>query len=365
MEKTKVGLIVRPYGEKQAAGLGRAIFALAKGLIESDRTKDFVFFVKGKNCPKPDISGSNWRISYLPAHLFWLDAGLRSEKRQDVYIFFTPVMPFFALKGKSIVVAHDFAYKYIPARSLKQFIISFVLHFIHGRSLRRADKVVAISSYTKEEIVKHFKISPDKIEVVYNGFNPPKKISENNRQKDYFLFVGVIKERKNVLSLVKAYALYCKQTGEPADLVLVGKYGGSYFKQIQQEISLSGLEKRVIIKGYVSNQELDELYEGALAFVFPSLIEGFGLPVLEAMSRGVPVVTSNQGALKEVAGGAALLVDVNDIDSIAGGLTSVSTDSNLREELIRKGYERQKNFSWEKAVAGYIEVVNKVCSDEK
>ena len=353
---------MHPYGEKESAGLGRAIFSLTKAIIESNGSHEYTIFLKGNHAPDPDIKGNKWKVQRMPTHLFWLDQGLRLAPQQDVYIFFTPFMPLLPLSGRKIVVAHDFAYKYIPADNLQQKFTQYVLHFIHKKSLRNADSIIAISEYTKQEIMRHFSIKSSTIKVIYNGFTPVCQIpvSQEALEGGHFLFTGVIKPRKNVHSLIMAYAKaheeYVGNNFPP--LILVGKNQGSYGNSLKKLVLEKELQNKIIFKGYVNEEELRSLYRETLAFVFPSLIEGFGLPILEAMNCGIPVITSDQGAMKEIAGEAALLVDPNNIASIADGLKIIFEHPERRHELIEKGFRREKMFSWENTAEKYHEVIH-------
>jgi glycosyltransferase involved in cell wall biosynthesis len=357
----KIGLIMHPYGEKESAGLGKAIFSIVKAIIESNSSHEYIIFLKGSHTPDPDIKGDKWKVYRMPTHLFWLDQGLQLAPQQDVYIFFTPFMPLLPLSGRKIVVAHDFAYKYIPAETLTQRLRQCILYFVHKSSLKSADTIVAISNYTKEEIVHHFRIEPSKIAVIYNGFTPVCRTPRSQAVSGhpFFLFTGVIKPRKNVQILIEAYILaneMYKEEGFPS-LILVGKDNGAYSSRLKTLVLEHTLQHKIIFKGYVKDGELDSLYQGSLALIFPSLIEGFGLPILEAMHCGVPVITSNQGAMKEIAGEAAFFVDPNDSVSIANGMRTIFEHPELRQVLVEKGSLREKMFSWENAAKRYHEII--------
>lgn len=367
----KIGLIVHPYGEKKAAGLGRAIFSLAKNIIELNPQNEYIFFVKGTCTQSPEIKGNNWRVVELPTHVFWLDSGLKKYKNLDCYLFFTPVLPLFFRPRNSIVIVHDLGYKVIPASSIKEFLIRKILHFLHKWSLQKATKVVAISEYTKTQIIKYFNTPKHLITVIYNGFQTyPLSDNTNDLQENpYILFVGVLKKRKNVISLVEAYGLYISSSALKKayipQLYLVGKGGGSYYKKLLKTIERLNLSSHVVLKGYISDQQLGNLYKNSRAFVFPSLLEGFGLPVLEAMNIGVPVVTSNSSSLGEIGKDAAVLVDPYNIYSIAEGIKKVVEDNELRIKLIEQGKMRAGLFSWEKSAKEYSRLIHSIVQHGK
>jgi len=353
---------MHPYGEKHPAGLGRAIFAMVKNIIELDTTdRQYTIFLKGKGHERPKINGSNWTCVELPARRFWLDFGLRKYRDYDLFVFFTPVIPFFLSLKKTIIVAHDFSYVYIKPQKFLRFLFNKILFYYHKISLVKASRIIAISNYTKNEMVSLFRINPEKIQVILNGFTPRNFKSEKTMQeKNIFLFVGVLKHRKNIIRLIEAYGQYVSVSKNPKRLFLVGKGGGSYYQEIVNLITSLNLQNLVTLKGYLSDEELDDVYSRTFGFIFPSLCEGFGLPVIESMSLGIPVVTSETTSLGEISGDAAILVDPLNTKSIAEGMILLDSHEDMYQDLVTKGYERSSLFSWEKAGSGYIEEINKV-----
>jgi len=176
----------------------------------------------------------------------------------------------------------------------------------------------------------------------------------------YLLYVGTLQPRKNLARLVDAFT---RLAGDPAltgvQLVLAGKPGW-LADDLAPRVARLGLAGRVLFPGYIADADLPALLSGALAFAFPSLYEGFGIPVLEAQSCGVPVMTSNNSSLPEVAGDAALLVDPHDVDAIAEAMRRLVTDDALRAELVRRGFENVKRFSWEKCARETLAVLEGV-----
>jgi len=210
----------------------------------------------------------------------------------------------------------------------------------------RADAMIAVSAFTREQVIALLDADPARVHVVHHGIrllaDAPAKPAPREK---IVLNVGAIQKRKNIARLVDAFE------GLPADwhLVLAGSsgYGAA---EILARIERSPAQARIQVTGYVSPAELGALYRRASIFAFPSLDEGFGMPVLEAMAAGLPVITSNRSALPEVAGDAALLVDPEDTDAIRQALKQVSDDGDLRGELARLGTGRARDFTWEKAV---------------
>jgi glycosyltransferase involved in cell wall biosynthesis len=236
------------------------------------------------------------------------------------------------------------------------------------RSITRADRVLADSIHTRSDIVSHFGVSPDKIEVLYSGFaarfRPEPEPGEWQRlqsrygidDRPYVLSVGTLQPRKNYVRLIRAFSALRPEAMKPGtQLVIAGGWGWLY-----DDILAAAEEhgERVRILGFVDEADLPALYRSAALFAFPSLYEGFGLPVLEAMACGVPVVCSNASSLPEVAGDAALLVDPVDTDGLAGAMGRVLEDGELREEMIARGLVQAARFTWDGAARQLMAVLD-------
>jgi glycosyltransferase involved in cell wall biosynthesis len=211
----------------------------------------------------------------------------------------------------------------------------------------RSDLIIAVSRHTARQVQELLGIEAARIRVIPHGVRRPPETKIPIPREPLILFVGALQRRKNVATLVEAF-----ETVAPANwrLVLAGSSGyGS--EKILERIEASPRKQDIQVLGYVSDAKLEALYQRASVFAFPSLDEGFGMPVLEAMARGVPVLTSNASALPEVSGDAALLVNPGDVDSLREGLLKLTRDDALRAELAGKGLARSGEFSWEKAVS--------------
>lgn len=359
----KIGLILHPYGEKTAAGLGRSIFSLSKNIVENDIKNEYTIFVKGQNVPIPQFLTNNWKLCRLAESFFWLDRGLSKENQMDVYVFFTPVMPIFYKPANAIVVVHDLGYRHIPASSPREWLTRLVIRLIHWWTLSRANRIVCVSNYTLMEVISFAPWVKNKVEVIYNGFNDltvNKFVKPNIPEGPFFLFTGVLKKRKNILKVIKAFEEFKNKTGLPHILVLAGRKDDATL--VSKAINVNKYHDDIICLGYVSDDELAYLYRNTTCFVFPSLLEGFGMPILEAMNAGAPVITSNIGAMKEVAGGAAYLVDPHSIQSISIAMEKLVLDFGFRENLIGLGFKRARQFSWKKAGKSYITLIHETVS---
>jgi glycosyltransferase involved in cell wall biosynthesis len=230
------------------------------------------------------------------------------------------------------------------------------LRYFSLLSARHARRVIAISESTKRDVVNWLKVAPDRVDVVYCGvddmFNPlPAAQVDEFRQRrplpeHFILFLGTLEPRKNVQTLIRAYARWRKAEAGIPKLVIAGAKGW-YYDQIFAEVESLGLAGEIIFPGYVRQEELPLWYNAADLFVYPSRFEGFGLPVLEAMACGVPVVTTNASSLPEVAGDAALLVAPDSESQLVEAMHRGLGDQTLRQEMIGKGLAQAARFSWE------------------
>jgi glycosyltransferase involved in cell wall biosynthesis len=274
----------------------------------------------------------------------------------------------FAPPTKTVITIHDMGYARFPEAT--QWFMRRHLRKRLLRDARGADAILADSAATKADVVSFLGVPEAKIHVVYAGvageFRPIIDAATLDAVRArytlpprFLLFLGTIEPRKNLLRLLQAFRLLAEFPGFEHRLVLAGDKGWSdrAILQALQPLQDAG---QVVLTGRVAQEDLPALYSLAEAFAFPSLWEGFGLPVLEAMACGTPVVTANVSSLPEVAGDAALLVDPLSVEELAHALRRVLTDADLREELRRKGLERAKQFTWEKAAHDALSVFEQV-----
>ena len=267
-----------------------------------------------------------------------------------------------------VVTIHDL----FPLTSREYSEPGFQRHFseVLEQTIARADRIIAVSGATRRQLLEHTAAVPEKIRVVHHGVDPPRVPSESGQNifrervlglkagEKYFLNVGTIQVRKNVLNIALALG---RLPGYR--LVLAGGEGYGA-EQIVAQIEKEGLGGRVIRLGHTSADQLPLLYSTASALVFPSLEEGFGMPILEAMSYGLPVITSNCSSMPEVAGDAALLVDPLSVTQIGEAMRRVAEDPLLAADLGRRGLERIKLFSWEKCARETCEVYQETIKEK-
>ncbi|MBW2165910.1 MAG: glycosyltransferase family 4 protein [Deltaproteobacteria bacterium] len=275
---------------------------------------------------------------------------------------------------KQVVTIHDLVVFKMPEIYPKYYTIYW--RFIIKRSLERSSKIIAISEATKQDIIDLFNIKEDKIHVIYHGidlkrFRPKDEtngvgatLKKYGLKKPYIMALGLSDLRKNGERILKSYSKIIKDKTKDVSLAICGilrKRNRVLFDQIKEH----GLSDRVVMTGFVEDEDLPILYRAADLFIFPSLYEGFGLPILEAMACGTPVITSNISSMPEVAGDAAVLVNPYDVDALARAMHGILTDKGLKESLVKKGLERVKQFSWEKCAEETIRVYEAACNSNK
>ncbi len=281
-------------------------------------------------------------------------------------VFYSPdfVLPPTRRATRTLLTVHDLSFLHCPEAfvpALRRYLERVV-----PRSIARADRVLADSAHTRSDIVSLLGVSPDKVEVLYSGvparFQPEAEPGERERlrarydigDQPYVLSVGTLQPRKNYLRLIRAFANLKPETLKPETQLVIAGGRGWLYEDIFSEAERHG--DRVRILGFVDEGDLPALYRSAALFAFPSLYEGFGLPVLEAMACGVPVVCSNASSLPEVAGKAGLLVDPLDTDGLAEAMRRVLEDSGLRREMIARGVAQAARFTWERAARQLLDV---------
>lgn len=314
--------------------------------------------------PRLQIRNQNSEISILKFPRLWTHIRLSLEMlRHPPDVLFVPahVLPI-VHPHRSLVTVHDLGYLYFPeAHPPRQ---RWYLDRSTRWHVRTAAHLIADSRATKRDLIEQYQARPDRISVAYPGLDPgvrrvddPREIARIKAKYhingDYLLYLGTIQPRKNLSRLIEAFA----RAACSLPLVLAGKRGW-YSEQLMKEAN-----DRVMFIGYVEAQDKSALLSGAKAFVFPSLYEGFGFPVLEAMACGTPVLCSNTSSSPEVAGDAAWQVDPLSVEAIADGLTLITTDDDLRRTLIEHGYAQAQRFTWQTCADVVLGVFDQVLHD--
>ena len=347
--------IVTSFAAKQPAGLERFLLDLLQAL-ENLSGVDYVVYTKKGAGLADALNGmgiKNIPVVEVGFGKLWKDIGLFLEPRADAYIFNGPIVPAWFTPKNYFVILQDFAYRHIQPRSWREKLKRIILDVLTRLALQRAKKIITVSETTKQELIRLFGIRPELAVTIYPGFRRLCDIFQESVagvSQPYFLYIGTLKERKNVLSVIKAFSQYKKDMGDRRQLVIAGKHNqlDPYVKKLHKLIEQEGIASEVVFTGLISDGQVSWLYQHAEALVFPSLLEGFGLPILEAMSCKIPVITSSTGSLAEVAGSAALLVNPLGVDEIAAGMKRIVSDSELRAKLVAAGLDRLQIFSWSK-----------------
>jgi glycosyltransferase involved in cell wall biosynthesis len=357
-------------------GIGTYIRNLLIELSRLDRATEYVVLCRPDDVDSGNLLGDNFRMVPETAPTYSIAEQIRiplSLARERVQLLHEPhyVLPP-AIRCRSVVTIHDCIHlmfpQYLPGR----------LAYVYAKAsmwsaTRKADRVLTVSEASKRDILRFFDISPEKVAVIYNAIDerflagPDTHRMDLTRQRyqldhPFVLYVGNIKPHKNIERLVEAFAMARRSGPDHLKLIIIGDELSKY-PVLRQSVHRHKLDKHVRFLGFQPQETLAAFYRLARAFVFPSLYEGFGLPPLEAMACGTPVVTSNVSSLPEVAGDAALLVDPYDAEAIAAGLVRAVTDEALRTDLIARGLARAHEFSWKQSVGRihqiYMDVANR------
>ncbi len=343
-------------------GIGTFAHESLKRITQTHTEHQFVFFFDRPYAPE-FIYGSNITpvvVSPPTRHpslwYLWFEWQLpRLLKKHGADLFLSPD-GYLSLRSpvKQLPVIHDINFAHRP-RDLKKAHALYYNHFF-PRFARKASRIATVSRFSKDDIARTYGIGPEKIDVVYNGVNScyqPASMAEQEATRRkytagqaYFLYVGSLHPRKNIDGLLRAYERFRQQSNRPVKLVIAG---AAMFKTGTIRSTLEQMHHRdeVIFTGRLSDQELQQVLGAALALTFVPFFEGFGIPVIEAMSAGTPVICSNTSSLPEVAGKAALFVDPQQEAQIAEAMTRLAGDEALRQQFITAGNQQHQKYSWD------------------
>lgn len=299
----------------------------------------------------------------------WLNQPVRRNvTKNKADVFFSPdgFIPL-GMPVPKVSMFHDVAYLRYP-EYLQPRIRKFYAKWI-PRYLAYTQHIITVSEFSKSELIDGYNVHPDKISVVYNGITDAYQPLDNAQQdvtrnkytqgRPYFVFLGALHPRKNVLTLVRAFDHFKANNTSDVQLILAGR-DAWHNKELFETIQKSPFTKEIHLPGYVRTEDAVPLVASAEAMIYPSIYEGFGLPVVEAMACGVPVICSNVSSLPEVAGNAALQFDPMDVQQLSQHMQTIVSDASVRNELIRLGFERCKVFSWDRAAEEIYGVLEKV-----
>jgi glycosyltransferase involved in cell wall biosynthesis len=344
-------------------GYGYFIYETFKRITVNHPEHEFIFifdrpfdkrFVFGKNV-KAVVTGPAARHPLL--WKFWYDVKVPAVLRKYKADVFVSCDGFCSLSTKvpQCLVVHDLAFLHHPS-FIKKSHLSFYKRYTE-KFLNKAKSIATVSEFSRKDILTHYKVNPDKIDVVFSAakeiFHPvseeEKAVTKNKytEGKEYFVYAGAIHPRKNLMNLLKAFSVFKKRQQTNMKLILTGRLAWKYDSFIENLKSYK-YRNDVLMTGYVEEDELVKIIGAAYGMVYPSLLEGFGVPVLEAMQSDVPVITSANSSMQEIAKDAALYADASSHADIADKMMMLYKDENLRKQLIEKGRQTARQYNWDK-----------------
>ena len=367
---------------RQGGGIGRYTRGLVHALTATPLRDEYVLLVAGRG-NDPELDSPCFHIRNLPideryTNIIWHRAGLPFPKVEwftgPIDIFHSPnfVLPPVA-RASTVLTIHDLSFIRVPQcaePSLREYLARVV-----PKAVTRADRVLADSHNTKKDIIELLEVSPDKVDVVPAGVDDRfRPVADSNsletvRRKyhlgkgPFILSLGTLEPRKNFTGVMEGYALLKHEQKLPHRLVIAGGKGW-LCEGIFETVRRLQLEDEITFAGFIEDKDLPALYSLADLFAFPTLYEGFGLPVLEAMACGTPVVTADNSCMPELVGDAAILIDARDTEGLAEAMGQVISDQELRDSLIEQGLARARLFTWPQAAQKLLEAYNRLLADE-
>ncbi len=353
-----IGIDASRANQNQKTGIGWYSYHLIRELKKIPLNQGDKFILYSPNELKDDLARlpENWqsRILNWPLKYLWTQIRLAWEMLiNPPDILFVPAhcLPVIC-PVKSIMTIHDIGFKHF--KKAYSFSQRLYLLFVHWWAVKYADKIIVPTEFTKRELEQNYTIKDNKITVIYEGYDRKNfylinndkddPILENKLKPPYFLYVGRLETKKNIRGLIEAYNKLLSRKANAPELVLIGPPGYGYIK-IRDKIKEN---KNIKVLNYVVSEDLTFFYNQAVALIFPSFYEGFGLPVLEAMACGCPVIASRAGSLPEIGSSAALYFSPDDMNGLAELMEKMIEDKNIVGRLKQSGLERVKSFSWGK-----------------
>lgn len=358
----KIGIEAQRIFREKKHGMDFVALEMIRNLQKIDRVNEYVIFVKpdADRCLAPS---ENFKIVELPGstYPYWeqiMLPGAAKKEKVDLIHCTSNTAPL-QTDIPLLLTLHDVIYMEkspFAGGSLYQKFGNVYRRMVVPRIIKHAKSIITVSEYEKGIIAKQFPDISDKIEVVYNGkseyFHSNYTESEieavnkkYNLPDEFIFFLGNTDPKKNLKRVIEAYISYCKNAENPQKLV-IADYSKSSLDAMLSRLNAQEYSGQFVLPGYIPNKELPLIYNKAQLFLYPSLRESFGIPIIEAMACGVPVITSDAASMPEVSGGAALLVDPKDTSSIADAIKKVIEDKAFSKKLIQKGINRAKDFEW-------------------
>lgn len=372
----KIGIEAQRIFRKKKHGMEVVTIELINHLQKIDKENEYIIFVKDGEDRECIKETENFKIRIVPGITYpdWEQIHLpRAIKRENLdLIHFTSNTASVFTTIPIVLTLHDIIYLESISFSGTHYqnIGNIYRRLIVPKIVNKSKAIITVSEYEKERIDQHFSFENDKVKVVYNAKDSAfKKVNDEDllnriREKynfpdNFILFLGNTAPKKNSDRLIRAYARYVEKSESPLPLVVLD-LPRPYIVNILKELGMEKIDNQIITKDYISHNDLLVVYNLATIFMYPSLRESFGLPIIEAMACGTPVITSNTSAMPEVAGNAALLANPYDVEDMAEKIHSLATNEHLLQSLIEKGYKRSEDFSWERTANKVLEIYNNV-----
>lgn len=365
----RIGIEAQRIFREKKHGMDIFALQLIKTLQQTDSENEYFIFVK----PGPDRcleSTDNFHIVELPGLTYfdWEQIVLPiAIRKYDLHLLHctSNTAPIFA-GVPTVITLHDIIYLFggMPKGTLYQKLGYFYRKYVVPFVAHKTSRLVTVSEFEKRVIEE--KLGGEKLEVVYNGVN--ERFFTNSQTsvlalpEQYFFFLGNQAEKKNMKNMLLAFNDYCKKTANPIPLV-IAETNEKQLQKILEQLSIGTVRQHIQLIGYIVQDELPGIYSGATVFVYPSLRESFGIPILEAMASGTPVITSTYSSMPEVAGDAACLVASADHMELSTSLSSLAQNKEARQEMSTKGLDRAQGFKWSVAARRYAAIYEEVVVD--
>jgi len=359
--RKKIAVNTRFLIKNKLEGIGLFTYESLKLITRNHPEIDFYFlfdrnfdaeFIFGENV-KPVVLFPQARHPFLWYWWFEISAARWLNKNKPDLFLSTDGYGCLNTKVPQVLVIHDLSYEHYKdqmSATARRYYQYFMPRFAH-----KAERIATVSEFSKNDVIRQYGIAPDKIDVVYNGskdvYRPLDEAAKTKIKnqytggRDYLIYVGAIHPRKNVKNLLLAFDKFKKETNSPFKLLMVGRKAWDY-AEVENVHAQMQFKDDVKFVGHIPPQELAAIVASAHCMMYVSLFEGFGIPIIEAMSCDVPVITSNTTSMPEVAGDAAILVNPVSVDEISTAMKNITGDSSLRSALIEKGRQQIKKFGW-------------------
>ncbi len=380
----RIGIDLRCLEEEKISGVGEYALEIVRNLLETDGENEYLIFSNSykqasqnfsflDKYPNAELRRFRYPNKLLNFFLWYFKRPGLDRMIGGADIFFAPNINFLAVgkKCKFIVAFHDLSFERFPEFFTAKTRLWHYLFVNPRRIAERADRIIAVSESTKRDLREIYGAGLEKIRVIYHGISDEFKIMDRNDPKlleiqkkynlpyKFILYLGNIEPRKNISAVIGAYKIFLSKNPRLAKYKLV--FAGNVSPPCRGIIE----KENAAVCGYVKREERPHIYNLASLFVYPSFFEGFGLPVLEAMACGTPVVTSDNSSLPEVAGDAAVLVDPNRPAEIADAMEALLSDEKLYDKMKKRGLERSQKFGWKKCARETLNVIASVAKQSR